>query len=75
MRTAIFTEHERTLLNHFLEKNERLDGFATLKHRMCRSKSKIASDFLLYIRMGAVLHPDLKPYIPELEKLSKLELV
>ncbi len=75
MRTAIFTEHERRMLEHFIEKNERLDGFATLKHRMCRNKSNIARDVLLYVRMGAVLYPVLEPFIPELEKLSKLELV
>lgn len=75
MRNAIFTERERKMLEHFLEKNERLDGFATLKHRMCKSKSIIARDFLLYIRIGAHLHPVLKTFIPELEKLSELELV
>jgi hypothetical protein len=74
MRNAIFTEHERKILKHFLDKNERLDGFATLKHRMCNSKSIIASDFLLYIRMGSHLHPVLKTFIPELEKLNDLEL-
>jgi hypothetical protein len=63
------------MLEHFLEKNERLEGFATLKHRMCKSKSDIARDFLLYIRMGAQLHPVLEAFIPELEKLSELELV
>jgi hypothetical protein len=74
MRNAIFTEHERNILEHFLDKNERLEGFATLKHRMCRSKMIIASDFLLYIRMGALLHPVLEKFIPELEKLNDLEL-
>jgi len=74
MRNAIFTEHERNILKHFLDKNERLDGFATLKHRMCKSKMIIASDFLLYIRMGALLHPVLETFIPELEKLNALEL-
>ena len=74
MRNAIFTEHERNILKHFLDKNERLEGFATLKHRMCKSKMIIASDFLLYIRTGAHLHPVHEKFIPELEKLNAFEL-
>ena len=47
MRKYIFTERERKILHRFVEKNEKLDGFAVLFYHLRRCNRNLCQDFKL----------------------------
>ena len=47
MRKYIFTERERKILHRFVEKNEKLDGFAVLFHHLRKCNKKLSQDLEL----------------------------
>ena len=50
MRTAIFSDKERKMVQHFLDTGEKGEGFRVLAHRVRRSKIPITEDYELMIR-------------------------
>ena len=47
MRTYILTEHERKIVERFLENGEKLDGFRVLLYNIRKAKSKLELDLML----------------------------
>jgi len=45
MRTALFSDKEREMVEHFLETGEKGEGFRVLKHRVRRDHIRIIEDF------------------------------
>ena len=51
MRTAIFSDKEREMLNHFLKTGEKGEGFRVLAHRVRNGQIQIIKDFDLMIKL------------------------
>ena len=51
MRTALFSDKEREMVEHFLKTGEKGEGFRVLAHRVRKSKIPIAEDYELMIRL------------------------
>ena len=51
MRTALFSDKEREMVNHFLKTGKKGDGFRVLAHRVRQAQIMILEDFDLMIRL------------------------
>ena len=51
MRTALFSDKERDMVNLFLKTGEKGEGFRVLAHRVRQSKVPIIEDYELMIRL------------------------
>jgi len=51
MRTALFSDAERDMVEHFLKTEEKGDGFRVLAHRVLKAKIQIMADFDLMIKL------------------------
>jgi len=51
MRTALFSDNERGMIEHYLETGEKGDGFRVLAHRTRWNQTKIKEDFDLMNRL------------------------
>ena len=51
MRSALFSDKERDMINHFIKTDEKGEGFRVLAHRVRKSKIPITEDFDLMIRL------------------------
>ena len=51
MRTALFSDKEREMVNHFLKTGEKGEGFRVLAYRVRQSQIMIMEDFDLMIRL------------------------
>lgn len=51
MRTAIFSDNERELVEQYLKTGEKGDGFRVLAYRVRRGQIKIMEDFDLMIKL------------------------
>ena len=50
MRTALFSDKEREMVNRFLKTGEKGEGFRVLAYRVRQSKILITEDYELMIR-------------------------
>jgi len=50
MRTALFSDKEREMVNQFLKTGEKGEGFGVLVHRVRKSKIPITEDYELMIK-------------------------
>lgn len=50
MRTALFSDAERKMVEHFLKTGEKGNGFRVLAHRVRQSQNQIREDFDLMIK-------------------------
>jgi len=51
MRTALFSDKEREMVERFLETGEKGDGFRVLAYRVRRGQIQIREDFDLMIKL------------------------
>ena len=51
MRTALFSDNEREMVNHFLKTGKKGEGFRVLAHRVRQSQIMIIEDFDLMIQL------------------------
>ena len=51
MRTALFSDKEREMVNTFLKTEEKGEGFRVLAHRVRQAQIMIMEDFDLMIRL------------------------
>lgn len=51
MRTAIFSDKEREMVEQYLETGKKGEGFRVLAHRVRRSQTQIIKDFDLMSRL------------------------
>jgi hypothetical protein len=51
MRTALFSDKEREMVEHFLKTGEKGEGFRVLAYRVRKSKVPITEDYELMIRL------------------------
>ena len=51
MRTALFSDAERKMVEHFLKTGEKGEGFRVLAFRVRQSKILITEDYELMIRL------------------------
>ena len=51
MRTALFSDKEREMAEHFLKTGEKGDGFRVLAHRVRKNKASITEDYELMMRL------------------------
>jgi len=51
MRTALFSDKEREMVEHFLETGEKREGFRVLAHRVRRGHIRIIEDFDLMTKL------------------------
>lgn len=70
MRTYIFTERERKIIETYIESGKRLEGFNQLDHRLRSAWPRLVDDLVLVLRLGAVNNPFLKEYVAQIEKLQ-----
>jgi len=50
MRTALFSDKEREMVERFLKTGEKREGFRVLAHRVRKGKIPITEDYELMIR-------------------------
>jgi len=55
MRTAIFSDKEREMVEHYLKTGEKGEGFRVLAHRVHQSKKLLKEDFDLMTKFLAKL--------------------
>jgi len=70
MREYIFTERERNIIQTYIEKGIRLEGFNQLDHRMKSSWSNLLEDIILALRLGATEYPLIEEYVRHVQRLK-----
>jgi len=58
MRTALFSDKEREMVNHFLKTGKKGEGFRVLAYRVRQSQILIREDFDLMIKLLTKIEKD-----------------